>query len=1845
MKNQQLHLFSVYPCVIMNSSSIYILVFVQLWLLSLPCRESVCIPSERETLLKFKNNLIDPSNRLWSWNHNHTNCCHWYGVLCHSVTSHVLQLHLNSSHSPFNDDHDWESYRRWSFGGEISPCLADLKHLNYLDLSGNIFFGAGMSIPSFLGTMTSLTHLDLSLTGFMGKIPPQIGNLSKLRYLDLSFNDLLGEGMAISSFLCAMSSLTHLDLSDTGIHGKIPPQIGNLSNLVYLDLSSVVANGTVPSQIGNLSKLRYLDLSGNEFLGEGMSIPSFLCAMTSLTHLDLSGNGFMGKIPSQIGNLSNLVYLGLGGHSVVEPLFAENVEWVSSMWKLEYLHLSNANLSKAFHWLHTLQSLPSLTRLYLSNCTLPHYNEPSLLNFSSLQTLHLSVTSYSPAISFVPKWIFKLKKLVSLQLPGNEIQGPIPGGIRNLTLLQNLDLSENSFSSSIPDCLYGLHRLKSLDLSSSNLHGTISDALENLTSLVELDLSYNQLEGTIPTSLGNLTSLVELDLSHNQLEGTIPTFLGNLRNLREINLKYLYLSFNKFSGNPFESLGSLSKLSYLYIDGNNFQGVVKEDDLANLTSLERFFASENNLTLKVGSNWLPSFQLTNLDVRSWQLGPSFPSWIQSQNKLTYLDMSNTGIIDSIPTQMWEALSQVLHFNLSHNHIHGELVTTLKNPISNQIVDLSTNHLRGKLPYLSNALWLLSLPCRESVCIPSERETLLKFKNNLNDPSNRLWSWNPNNTNCCHWYGVLCHNHLNYLDLSGNYFLEKGMSIPSFLGTMTSLTHLNLSYTGFLELRYLDLSANEFLGKGMAIPSFLYAMTSLTHLDLSYSRFMGKIPPQIGNLSNLVYLDLRYVANGTVPSQIGNLSKLQYLDLSYNYFLGEGMAIPSFLCAMTSLTHLDLSITGFRGKIPPQIGNLSNLVYLDLSSVVANGTVPSQIGNLSKLRYLDLSGNEFLGEGMSIPSFLCAMTSLTHLDLSGNGFMGKIPSQIGNLSNLVYLRLGGNYLFAENVEWVSSMWKLEYLHLSNANLSKAFHWLHTLQSLPSLTHLYLSDCTLPHYNEPSLLNFSSLQTLYLYNTSYSPAISFVPKWIFKLKKLVSLQLVRNGIQGPIPGGIRNLTLLQNLDLSENSFSSSIPDCLYGLHRLMYLDLSYNNLLGTISDALGNLTSLVVLDLSGNQLEGNIPTSLGNLCNLRVIDLSYLKLNQQVNELLQILAPCISHGLTRLEVQSSRLSGNLTDHIGAFKNIVRLYFSNNSIGGALPRSFGKLSSLRYLDLSINKFSGNPFESLGSLSKLSSLNIDDNLFHGVVKETDLANLTSLTEFDASGNNFTLKVGPNWIPNFQLTYLEVTSWQLGPSFPLWIQSQNQLEYVGLSNTGIFGSIPTQMWEALSQVSYLNLSRNHFHGEIGTTLKNPISIPTIDLSSNHLCGKLPYLSSDVFWLDLSSNSFSESMNDFLCNDQDEPMQLEFLNLASNNLSGEIPDCWMNWTFLADVNLQSNHFVGNLPQSMGSLAELQSLQIRNNTLSGIFPTSLKKNNQLISLDLGENNLSGSIPTWVGENLLNVKILRLRSNRFGGHIPNEICQMSHLQVLDLAQNNLSGNIPSCFSNLSAMTLKNQSTDPRIYSQGKYGTSYSSMESIVSVLLWLKGRGDEYRNFLGLVTSIDLSSNKLLGEIPREITYLNGLDFLNLSHNQLIGHIPQGIGNMRSLQSIDFSRNQLSGEIPPSIANLSFLSMLDLSYNHLKGNIPTGTQLQTFDASSFIGNNLCGPPLPINCSSNGKTHSYEGSDGHGVNWFFVSMTIGFIVGFWIVIAPLLICRSWRYAYFHFLDHVWFKLQSFRLGSITV
>nr|XP_048326791.1 receptor-like protein EIX2 [Ziziphus jujuba var. spinosa] len=196
-----------------------------------------------------------------------------------------------------------------------------------------------------------------------------------------------------------------------------------------------------------------------------------------------------------------------------------------------------------------------------------------------------------------------------------------------------------------------------------------------------------------------------------------------------------------------------------------------------------------------------------------------------------------------------------------------------------------------------------------------------------------------------------------------------------------------------------------------------------------------------------------------------------------------------------------------------------------------------------------------------------------------------------------------------------------------------------------------------------------------------------------------------------------------------------------------------------------------------------------------------------------------------------------------------------------------------------------------------------------------------------------------------------------------------------------------------------------------------------------------------------------------------------------------------------------------------------------------------------------------------------------------------------------------------------------------------------ILVMKGREFEYSGHLDLVTSIDLSGNFLSGHIPTEITSLANLLSLNLSNNLLTGEIPHGMGKMGALESVDFSMNKLSGEIPPSMSNLSFLSHLNLSYNKLRGRIPLGTQLQSFEASSYIWNSLCSPPLTQNCSGddvnptveNKTSNGDEDNDDNELSWFYLGMGMGFAIGFWGVCGCIFFNRTWRHNYFWFLDRM--------------
>ncbi|KAJ9678536.1 hypothetical protein PVL29_020659 [Vitis rotundifolia] len=830
-----------------------------------------------------------------------------------------------------------------------------------------------------------------------------------------------------------------------------------------------------------------------------------------------------------------------------------------------------------------------------------------------------------------------------------------------------------------------------------------------------------------------------------------------------------------------------------------------------------------------------------------------------------------------------------------------------------------------------------------------------------------------------------------------------------------------------------------------------------------------------------------------------------------------------------------------------------------------GEISPSLLELEHLTHGSQLSNDF--EGRPIPPFLASPTKIQYLSLSGANFAGRLPSQLGNLSNLLSLDLSSNYdLNCGNLEWLSHLSSLRHLDLHSVNLSKAIRWSQAINELPSLIHLNLGSCGLPPLTTPSLSPVNSSAPLAFLDLSFNDfdLTSSIYPWLFNFT-----------------------TTLVHLDLSSNvDLNGSIPDAFGNMISLADLDISWNQLQGSIPDIFGNMTSLERLYLRVNKLEGDIPKSLSNLCRLQELDLGYNNLSGQLPQVLDLLA-CANDTLKILDLSYNQLRGSVPDLTG-FSSLTTLYLGDNRLNGTLPTSIGHLTKLRWLDIGSNSLQGN------------------------ISEAHLLHLSQLYQLDLSSNSLTFNISLGWVPPFQLTRLRLTSCKLGPRFPSWLRTQKQLLQLDISTSDISDVIPHWFWNLTSHIYFFNISNNQITGTL-PNLSSKFDQPLyMDMSSNYLEGSISELPSD-----LSYASLCTVANTYLV----------YLDLSNNSLSGELPNCWPQWKSLTVLNLENNQFSGKIPKSFGSLQSIQTLHLRNNNLIGELPSSLKKCKSLSFIDLAKNRLSGKIPPWIGGNLPNLMVLNLQSNKFSGSICSKLCQLKKIQILDLSSNNLSGTIPRCLSNFTAMTKKGSLTITYNYSLNNPDVGLGDWSYVDRELVTWKGREFKYKNTLGLVKSIDLSSNKLIGEIPKEVTDLLELVSLNFSRNNLIGLIPTTIGQLKSLDVLDLSQNQLIGEIPSSLSEIDRLSTLDLS-NNLFGKIPRGTQLQSFNASAYEGNpTLCGLPLLKKCPEDRaegapNASSYEDNiqqDGNDM-WFYVSIALGFIVGFWGVCGTLLLNNSW-------------------------
>ena len=99
--------------------------------------------------------------------------------------------------------------------------------------------------------------------------------------------------------------------------------------------------------------------------------------------------------------------------------------------------------------------------------------------------------------------------------------------------------------------------------------------------------------------------------------------------------------------------------------------------------------------------------------------------------------------------------------------------------------------------------------------------------------------------------------------------------------------------------------------------------------------------------------------------------------------------------------------------------------------------------------------------------------------------------------------------------------------------------------------------------------------------------------------------------------------------------------------------------------------------------------------------------------------------------------------------------------------------------------------------------------------------------------------------------------------------------------------------------------------------------------------------------------------------QIISLDLANNNLTGELPGVLGNLSDLKTLNLSDNQLHGPIPSELGNLTNLTDLYLSRNALSGSIPSELSNLSNLTGLHLDQNTLTGPLPQSL-TNLTNLK---------------------------------------------------------------------------------------------------------------------------------------------------------------------------------------------------------------------------------------------------------------------------------------
>ena len=1168
--------------------------------------------ADRAVLVKFFDSTDGPNwRRSYGWLSD-LPMGEWHGVETDDE-GRVTRLNL------------WEN----GLSGQIPAELGELSNLDWLSLSENQLSGP---VPPELGDLSNLKGLFFSRNQLSGPLPPELGDLSRLEALSLRDNQLTGE---IPSELGGLLGLNSLYLGGNQLSGQIPSELGDLSRLNSLNLEDNLLSGQIPSELGGLLRLELLHLGGNQLSGR---IPSELGSFSHMRSLDLSGNRLDGEIPQELGDLSRLRSLHLS-ENLLTGEFPESFVGMP-LWRLDFYNNQTLCVPVADEFQSWLDGIDTVRG---SSCApADSQQDKAILALLYSATNGENWKDNSNWLSGRPirEWYGVTNdadgRVTGLYLSDNQMSGAIPPEMGDLSQLQWLYLQQNELTGQVPRSFLNLANLTSFYFSDNAglcapVDKEFQDWLQGIreaeggscnpvADLNVLAMLYNTTDGENWKDNSNWLSdrpmsewygvqtddeghVTVLDLHWNWLSGTIPQELGRLSSLEELDLEG-----NGLGGTIPRELGNLGNLARLSLAYNSLTGEIPPElgDLSNLEELELW---ENELTGTIPRELASLANLTSLHLGGNQLTGEIPPVLGNLSNLEELGLRDNQLTGTIPTQLGN-LSSLEYLGLGYNQLTGTIPDELGNLSNLTWLSIWNNQLTGTIPRSFtglSSLTRLEFWNNAGLCAPND-EVFQAWLQDIVIVYGEACDFAPDRDVLVGFYNAMDGDNW---DESGNWLTDRPMGEWNGVGTDNS-------------------------GR-------------VTWLSLSRNQLTGEIPPELDNLSNLTWLDLDHnQLTGTIPTQLGNLSNLEYLGLGDNHLTGE---IPPELGNLSNLARLNLSDNQLTGTIPTQLGNLSNLTRLKLDHNQLTGTIPTQLGNLSNLIWLTLDHNQLTG---TIPMELGNLTDLILLYFGSNQLSGTIPTQLGNLTDLSVLSLSYNHLTGEFPDSLTGLTQLRTLSYHGniglcAPVSDSFQtW---LQGIVTVTG---SSCAPVDSREDRTV----LAKLYDATDGANWKDSFnwlsdrpIREWHGVTNdangRVIGLYLGENGLSGPIPPELGDLSNLRRLTLQENQLSGSIPPELGNLSVLVSLSLNSNQLTGSIPPELGNLSSLEWLSLNDNQLTGSIPPELGNLSNLEWLSL-----------------------------KNNQLTGSIPPELGNLPNLIWLYLIDNQITGCIPASLDHFFFLTYL-----------------------------------------------------------------------------------------------------------------------------------------------------------------------------------------------------------------------------------------------------------------------------------------------------------------------------------------------------------------------------------------------------------------------------------------------------------------------------------------------------------------------------------------------------------------------------------------